>query len=124
MTSRTPARVLVVDDEPITARAIEAMTRHFGHEVIVAQSLEAAVAHLEQSSFDVVLTDLHLGRADGLDLLRYVRDRTPDVPVVMITGFATMDSAMEAIQAGAYDYLAKPTSLPAPGTLLERALER
>ncbi len=124
MASHPPARVLVVDDEPITARTIAAMTRHFGHDVVVTQTLEAALAQLDAGSFDVVLTDLHLGRGNGLDLLREIQQRTPDVPVVMITGYATMDSAMEAIQAGAYDYLAKPPTLASLGTLLDRAIEK
>src|SRR5262245_36632122 len=123
-TSAPLARILVVDDEPLTARAIEKMARHFGHDVVVAQTLEEALSRLDDTSFDVVLTDLHLGRADGFDLLRRVTASRPDVPVVMITGYATMDSAMEAIQAGAYDYLAKPPSLDSLGELLRRAIEK
>ncbi len=123
-TEPTPARILVVDDEPLTARALEAMARHFGLEVDVAGSLESAIERLGQSAFDVVLTDLNLGRGDGLDLLRHVRERTPDVPVIVITGYASMDSAMEAIQAGAFDYLAKPPSLASLRALLERAIEK
>ena len=95
-TERAPARILVVDDEPLTARALEAMARHFGLEVDVAGSLEGAMERLAQAPFDVVLTDLNLGRGDGLDLLRHVRERTPDVPVIVITGYASMDSAMRA----------------------------
>src|SRR2546422_5728705 len=123
-TERAPARILVVDDEPLTARALEAMARHFGLEVDVAGSLESAIERLAQAAFDVVLTDLNLGRGDGLDLLRHVRERTPDVPVIVITGYASMDSAMEAIQAGAFDYLAKPPSLASLRALLERAIEK
>ncbi len=118
------ARILVVDDEPLTARAIEAMARHFGHDVVVADSYASAVARLDGERFDVVLTDHHLGDRDGLDLVRAVAEREPEVPVVMITGFATMDSAMEAIQSGAFDYLAKPPSLAALGALLQRAIEK
>jgi DNA-binding NtrC family response regulator len=123
-TSAPPARILVVDDEPLTARAIERMARHFGHEVVVAQTLGEAMSRLDETPFDVVLTDLHLGGDDGFDLLRQVTSSRPDVPVVMITGYATMDSAMEAIQAGAYDYLAKPPSLESLGELLRRAIEK
>ena len=89
-----------------------------------AGSLESAIERLGQAAFDVVLTDLNLGRGDGLDLLRHVRERTPDVPVIVITGYASMDSAMEAIQAGAFDYLAKPPSLASLRALLERAVEK
>ena len=123
-TERAPARILVVDDEPLTARALEAMARHFGHAVEIAGSLESAIERLAQSNFDVVLTDLNLGRGDGLDLLRHVIARTPELPVIVITGYASMDSAMEAIQAGAFDYLAKPPSLASLGAVLERAIAK
>jgi DNA-binding NtrC family response regulator len=119
-----PARVLVVDDEPDTARAIERMTRHFGHDVAVAVSAEEAVRRFESSEFDVVLTDLHLGTTDGLALLRRFHERAPDVPVVLVTGRATVDSAMEAIHAGAYEYLDKPLTLGALGRVLARAIEK
>jgi DNA-binding NtrC family response regulator len=122
--TRTPARILVVDDEPLTARALEAMARHFGHEVEVSGSLENAIERLDKTAIDVVLTDLNLGRGDGLDLLRHVREQSPEIPVIVITGYASMDSAMEAIQAGAFDYLAKPPALQSLRTLLERAIER
>src|SRR5438094_9024578 len=100
--STSRSRILVVDDEPLTARAIEAMARHFGHDVVLADSFDSALQRLDESEFDVVLTDLHLGDRDGMELVRAVGERTPDVPVVLITGYATMDSAMEAIQSGAF----------------------
>src|SRR5688572_2510318 len=123
-TASPRARILVVDDEPLTARALERMVRHFGHDVDVAESVDQAIARLDETPFDVVLTDVHLGRVNGFDLLHHVRERAPEVPVVLITGFATIDAAMEAIQAGAYDYIAKPPSLEGLGDLLRRAIEK
>jgi DNA-binding NtrC family response regulator len=117
-------RILVVDDEPRTARTIARMARHFSYDVAVAESVESAIREFEAAPFDVVLTDVILGRKSGLDLLRYVQQRAPEVPVVLITGYATIDAAMEAIQAGAYDYLAKPPALEALGALLRRAVEK
>jgi len=118
------ARILVVDDETQTAHAIERMARHFGHEVEVVGTAENALERFTAARFDVVLTDLHLGTTDGLALLRELQLLAPDVPVILITGHATVDSATEAIQAGAYDYLAKPPSLEALGTLLRRAIDK
>jgi len=123
-TSEPNTRVLVVDDEPQTARTIERMVRHLGHEVVLAESVESAIRRFSEGAFDVVLTDLNLGRRNGLDVLHHVQENAPEVPVVLITGYATMDSAMEAIQAGAYDYIAKPPALEAMGALLRRAVER
>src|SRR5436190_7557782 len=121
-TSRS--RILVVDDEPQTARVIERMAEHFGHEVMVASSVESAIQRFSEAPFDVVLTDLNLGRQNGFDLLRHVLDKAPEVPVVVITGYASIDSAMEAIRAGAYDYLPKPPTLEVMGTVLSRAVEK
>src|SRR5437667_5234168 len=123
-TEAAPARVLVVDDEPLTARTLVRMVTHFGHEAVVADSVEQAVARFSEASFDVVLTDLNLGGWSGFELLTHVSSRAPEVPVVLITGYATIDSAMEAIQAGAYDSIAKPPTLEGLGELLRRAIEK
>ncbi len=122
-----PSRILVVDDEESVARAIARMAEHFGHEVVTAASVEEAVARLAEAGFDVILTDLALGskgEPSGLDLLRHVQQESLEVPVVLITGQATIDSAMEAIREGAYDYLSKPARLDALGALLRRAIEK
>ena len=100
------------------------MAEHFGHEVMVASSVESAIQRFSEAPFDVVLTDLNLGRQNGFDLLRHVLDEAPEVPVVVITGYASIDSAMEAIRAGAYDYLPKPPTLEVMGTVLSRAVEK
>jgi DNA-binding NtrC family response regulator len=123
-TSSARARILVVDDEPEVARVIARLAQSFGHEAVVADSTEDAVERFTAAPFDVVLTDLRLGREDGLALLRRLHDRAPEVPVILITGKATVDSAMEAIRTGAYDYLAKPVERQALGELLRRAIDR
>jgi DNA-binding NtrC family response regulator len=119
-----PSRVLVVDDEAYVARVIARLAESFGHEVAVADSVEGALARFEESAFDVVLTDLRLGQQDGLALLRELQARAPAVPVIVITGQATIDTAMEAIRFGAYDYLVKPIERKLIGELLRRAIER
>lgn len=125
MEDRPPAdRILVVDDEPDVARIIARLAESFGYQVVVADSVESALARIAESPFDVVLTDLRLGQRDGLALLRHLRSVARDVPVVLITGQATVDSAMGAIRMGAFDYLAKPVERDAIGTLLRRAIER
>ena len=118
------ARILVVDDEPDVARVIARLAESFGHQVVVAASVDEALVRFDETPFDVVLTDLRLGQQDGLALLRHLLERAPEVPVILITGQATIDSAMEAIRMGAYDYLAKPVERASMGELLRRALER
>ncbi len=121
---RQIARILVVDDEPAVANVIARIAQSFGHEAVQADSVEQAIEAFAASEFDVVLTDLRLGERDGLELLRHVQERAPEVPVVLITGQATIESVMEAIRDGAYDYLSKPPERAALGALLQRAIEK
>jgi two-component system response regulator AtoC len=119
-----PARILVVDDDLDVAQAIARMAEQLGHASTVAGSVDDAVGHLARTAFDVVLTDLSMPGRNGLDLLRHVQTESPEVPVVLITGKGAIDTAMEAIRVGAYDYLAKPPNLDMLGALLRRAVEK
>jgi DNA-binding NtrC family response regulator len=119
-----PSRVLVVDDEPLVAGAIARMAESFGHQVVLADGVPAALQIFENDSIDVVLTDVRLGEQDGLVLLKSIQERNPAVPVVLITGQATIGAAMEAIHAGAYEYLAKPPDRDRIGVILRRAVEK
>jgi DNA-binding NtrC family response regulator len=121
---RPQAHVLVVDDELAVAGVIAHMAEQLGHQATVSGSVDDALGRLARTHFDVVLTDLRMPGRDGLDLLEHVRAQNPDIPVVVITGQATIDSAMEAIKGGAYDYLAKPPQLEMLGALLRRAIEK
>ncbi len=121
-----PARILVVDDDLDVAQAIARMAEALGHAPTIAASVDEAAGQLLRDSYDVVLTDLDFrtpGRS-GLDLLRQVQADSPEIPVVLITGKGTIDTAMEAIKGGAYDYLAKPPQLEVMGALLRRAIEK
>ena len=119
-----PARILVVDDDLGVAKVIARMAESLGHATAVAGSVDEALGRLAQASFDVVLTDLSMPGRSGLDLLRQVQAESPEIPVVLITGKGAIDTAMEAIKGGAYDYLAKPPHLEMMGALLRRAIEK
>ncbi len=101
-------RILVVDDDAVFREEFAELLRDDGHQVAVAPSAMKAIEWLEREEADVVLTDLRMPRQSGLELLREVRARWPRTLVVMITGFATIDTALEAMHAGAFDYLRKP----------------
>ena len=101
-------RILVVDDDAVFRDELAELLRDDGHTVGVAPSAAKALEWLEHEEADVVLTDLRMPRQSGLDLLRDIRTRWPRTLVVMITGFATIDTALEAMHAGAFDYLRKP----------------
>jgi two-component system NtrC family response regulator/two-component system response regulator AtoC len=100
--------VLVVDDELNMRRSLETLLTEEGHTVRLAESAEAALAQLDAGRFLMVITDARMGGMSGYELLREMHRRWPEVPVLMITAYATPKLAVEAIQAGAMDYLPKP----------------
>jgi two-component system, NtrC family, response regulator len=102
------AHVLIVDDETNIRRVLAAMLKRDGYDVTAAEDGEQALAAMDRVSVDVVVTDLVMPRMGGLDLLRRVAAAHPDVPVIMITAHGTVDTAVEAMKAGAFDYITKP----------------
>ena len=101
-------RVLVVDDEQNLRKVLAATLQREGYEVQVAADGEEALAALERDGADVIVTDLVMPRMDGLTLLRRVVARHPDVPVIVVTAHSRVDRAVEAMKAGAFDFVAKP----------------
>ncbi len=113
-------RILVVDDEAVVRRSV---CRIFGGDeftVETSASGAAALERLQQRPFDLVITDLKMPGMDGIEVLKAIRVLQPDTPVVLITGYATVDTAVEAMKAGAVEYIAKPFT---PAALLEKARE-
>ncbi|MGD2069613.1 MAG: sigma-54 dependent transcriptional regulator [Gemmatimonadota bacterium] len=115
--------VLVVDDEPRIRRIVEMALGDRGYRVLTAPSAEDAWDVLEDGGVDVVVTDLQLPGRTGLELLADVRRRHPRLPVILITAFGTVESAVEAIKAGAFDYVLKPFGVEELEALVERALD-
>ncbi len=100
--------ILVVDDDQNLATALRVLLTHNGNVVDVVHTAAAAKAILEQRIFDLVITDLRVSDESGLDLIEIVKTVTPDTEVIMITGYGSIDTAVEAIRRGAADYLTKP----------------
>ena len=113
-------RALAVDDDPDALEAVAAFLEDRGFDVDRAEGAKAARRKLGRAAYDVVVTDLQLGDGDGIDVLRTARERAMPPEVLVLTGHATIETAVEAIRAGARDYLRKPID---PGQL-EVALER
>ncbi len=115
-------RILVVDDEEVAREGLSlALERDY--QVVAADRAESALGLLARSPFDLVVTDLRMPGMDGLQLLERLRSEWPDLPVVMVTGFAAVDTAVEAMRRGAFDYISKPYHLDAVRITLARALE-
>ncbi len=102
------ARVLIVDDEKSIRNTVSEFLRMDGHEVQTAGDADAAGALMQAHTFDVVVTDIILPRVLGVTLLQRIKEQAPDIQVILMTGEPTVDTAVEAVRAGACDYLAKP----------------
>lgn len=103
--------VLLVDDHDATRETLTELIRDLGHRVLAAANQAEAVKLIETNTFDLVLTDLKLPDGSGLEVMRRLKQASPETPVVMITGHATIDNAVEATRMGAYEYLTKPVDL-------------
>jgi DNA-binding NtrC family response regulator len=118
----TCARVLLVDDDRELCETLELGLRRRGYHVAWRTSERDALATIEHDrGFDVVVTDLNMLEGGGIDLCRRVAESTPDVPVVVLTAFGSLDTAVQAIRAGAFDFIAKPVALDALAVALDRA---
>lgn len=106
-----PSAVLVVDDEPIARANLEHVLRREGYHVATAANGLEALALLEGQEFDLVVSDLKMDTMDGQQLLEAVREKTPTTQFIIVTGFATVDSAVRAMRKGAVHYLTKPLDL-------------
>jgi len=104
------ARILVVDDEESVRLTLRRYLKKDGHEVRTAESVTRALELMVELDFDVIVTDIIMPRLTGMDLLRKIHETSPDIQVVMITGEPTIDTAAEAVRAGASDYLSKPVT--------------
>ncbi len=120
----TKGRILVVDDEPGVLMTIQAILKMEGYEVQGATNGHDALGSLHEQPFDLVLTDLRLGDDDGLEILAELRQLAPDTVAIVLTGYASLESAIQAMRQGAYDYLVKPTDVEELKLTVARALER
>jgi DNA-binding NtrC family response regulator len=118
------ARILIAEDEANLRLVLQKELERAGHEVRVAADGEAALKLLEESNVDVLLTDISMPRMDGMELLRRVHQRPNPPEVVMLTGHATVETAIEAMKLGAYDYLSKPYHITELDALVKQAAEK
>src|SRR5215813_14924421 len=115
-----PAKILVADDEQNLRRVLVAMLRRDGHDVVQAASGAEAIDQLAE--VDVVITDLRMPGADGMEVLRTAARSYPQVPVIMITAYGSVGQAVEAIKAGAFDYIEKPFEQDSIRVIVDKAI--
>ena len=124
MSEISPTRILVAEDEANLRLVIQKELERFGYRVQVAPDGEAALRLLEESNVDVLLCDINMPRMDGMELLRRVRERANPPEAIMLTGHATVETAIEAMKLGAYDYLSKPYHITELDALVRQAAEK
>jgi len=117
------ALILIVDDEPTAVENLAHVCRKEGHQVTTRTTGQGAIEALQKNTYDIVLTDLRMEKVDGMAILQKAKELSPDTAVILITGFATLNSAIEAMKAGAYHYIAKPFRLDEVREVVRSALE-
>jgi len=116
-------KILVIDDELNLRRILEATLSREGYEVLAFESFDAAKLSLNTEAVDVVITDLQMPGASGMDVLNYCKQYAPDLPVVMITAFGTVEKAVAAMQSGAFDFVLKPFQNDELFRILSKAIQ-
>lgn len=116
--------ILVVDDEKNILTVVSTTLRKENYAVDTARSSEEAIEKFNQDGLDLIITDLKLPGKTGMELLEYIESRNPDIPVIMITAFGTIENAVEAMKKGAFNYLTKPVNPDELLTVVREALEK
>ena len=122
--TKTAARIFIIDDEQRMCDSLSALLAGEGHEVVAFQRAPEAAAAIRDQRVDLVISDIKMPEMDGIEILTVVKQVDEGIPVILLTGYASMDSALEAISRGAYDYLLKPVDFNRLELSVTRALER
>ncbi|MEW6264842.1 MAG: sigma-54 dependent transcriptional regulator [Thermodesulfobacteriota bacterium] len=117
-----PARILIVEDDAVALQNLEYILKKEGYQVTAADSGVRAAQWVEKQEFDLILTDLKMQQVDGMQLLKKARAMQPNTEVIMITAYATVDTAVEAMRQGAYHYIPKPYKIDLVRKLVREAL--
>lgn len=119
----TEQRVLIIDDEPDIRELLEITLLRMGLDTLTAGNVEEALAQIQAHEPNLCLTDMRLPDGSGIDIVRFLQKEYPQIPVAVITAYGSMDAAVEALKAGAYDFVSKPVDLPKLRDLIQTALK-
>jgi len=120
----TKTSILILDDEPIVSKRLKPSLEKKGYEVETFTVSMEALQRTRERDFDIVITDLKMEGMDGMQFLTEVKRKTPATEVIVITGFATMDTAKESFNKGVFDFLAKPFKLGEIAAVIKRVEEK
>ena len=118
------SKILVIDDEKRMCDSIKVLLSNIGYDVDIAENGKVGIDKLKASRYDLVITDLMMPELDGFAVMKYIKENCPDTLVIVITGYASVESAVRAIRSGAYDYILKPFDFEIIKISVERAWDK
>jgi DNA-binding NtrC family response regulator len=124
MSTDRKTQILILDDEPIVCKRLHPALEKAGYEVEAFTRSTEAMERVKTKEFDIVITDLKMEGVDGMTFLTAVKERSPTTEVIVITGFATMETAKESYQKGVFDFVAKPFKLGEIQEVVRKAAEK
>jgi DNA-binding NtrC family response regulator len=120
---KAPLQIMILDDEPIVGKRLAPLLAKIGAEVEVFEDPRLALERIRQKTFDIVVTDVRMEHVSGIEILEEVKARSERSKVIMITAYATVELAREALSKGAFDFVAKPFKRDSIGEVVIRAAE-
>ncbi|HXL24846.1 MAG TPA: response regulator, partial [Chthoniobacterales bacterium] len=117
------AKIVIIDDEPAMVEVIVTLCRDKGHEAFPFNAPSKAVEQLDTIEPQLVISDIRMETMSGFDVLRHMREHHRNTPVILVTAYATADTAVEAMKMGAYDYIRKPFKIDELQLTVQRALD-
>ncbi len=117
-------KILIIDNEPRMVDSLKTLLSMEGYDVVGEQNSSRALSLMEKSKFDLIISDIRMPEIDGIEILKRAREKDPFMGVILITGFASLDSARHAVDKGAYGYLTKPLEIDELKLAVERSLEK
>ena len=116
-------KILIVDDDPAHLQMLRTVLKSMGHEVESATDGENAIQMVKEKPFDLILMDVRMAHIGGIEALRQIKELNPAIPIIIMTAYSSVDTAVEAMKLGAYDYLTKPLNFEELELILERAMD-
>jgi len=121
--NKSSPKILVVDDEPGIRELLSIMLSSEGYDVSTARDYNTALTKFQQNDFDIIIADIMMPGKSGIDLMKAIREKDPDIPIIIITAYASINSAIEALRLDAFDYITKPFSVDQIKFIIKRALD-
>jgi len=116
--------ILILDDEPIVCKRLKSAFKKLGYDTECFTESSLAMSRIQEKEFDIIITDLKMKQFDGMQFLTAIKEKSPDTEVIMITGFATMETAKESFKKGVFDFVAKPFKIAEIQEIVTKAEKR